>query len=140
MFVVDTRVLGGRVVNDDEKPNPWAAIVGPCYTAASMASRLGWTETEVVDAGDTLRLLMLRTRNDVALFPAFQLHNRAVLKGLPQVLRILETGTASRWAWAQWLNAELPDEHPPRNIQLLYDGRLDEAIRIAERDAWAWRS
>lgn len=124
----------------DEEPNPWAEIVGPCYTVTSMARTLGWTEADVMKAGDDLRLLRLRTTDDVYLFPAFQLHNGQVAEGLTQVLRILQTGTASRWTWAQWLNTELPDADPPRNIQYLYAGRLDEAIRDAGHDAWAWNS
>ena len=57
----------------DDKPNPWAKIVGPCYTVASMARTLEWTETEVMEAGSDLRLLMLHTSDDVYLFPSFQL-------------------------------------------------------------------
>ncbi|WP_136042445.1 MULTISPECIES: hypothetical protein [unclassified Microbacterium] len=124
----------------DETSNPWAEIVGPCYTVASMARTLGWTEAEVLAAGESLRLLMLRTSDDVTLFPSFQLIEGKVVEGLTEVLRVLETGTANRWTWAQWLNTELPNEDPSRNIQYLYAGRLDEALRDAEHDAWAWRS
>jgi hypothetical protein len=125
---------------DGEKRCPWAAIVGPCYTVASMARTLGWSEADVIEAGDQLRLLMLRTDDDVLLFPSFQLLDGKVVPGLAKVLQILQTGTQGQWTWAQWLNAKMPERHPPRNIQLLYEGRLDEAIRDAEHDAWAWRS
>ena len=57
----------------EDEPNPWARIVGPCYTVVSMARALEWTEAEVVEAGRTLRLLMLLTDDDVHFFPAFQL-------------------------------------------------------------------
>lgn len=125
---------------DENKPNPWAEIIGPCYTVSSMARALGRTEAEVVEAGEHLRLLMLRTTDDVLLFPKFQLLDGRVVKGLARVLVILEMGTSDPWTWAQWLNTELPDADPPRNIQLLYDGRLEEAIRTARHDAWAWQS
>ena len=118
--------------------NPWARFIGPCYTVASMARALGWTEAEVVQAGDNLRLLMLRTVDDVILFPAFQLRDGQVVDGLAEILRILKTGTKDRWTWAQWLNTEVPDANPPRNIEYLYAGRLEEAIRDARHDAWAW--
>ncbi|AXL10740.1 hypothetical protein DXT68_00210 [Microbacterium foliorum] len=121
----------------DAQSNPWAEIVGPCYTVTSMARTLGWTENEVVEAGDQLRLLMLRTDDDVLLFPAYQLHDGKIVEGLQDILLVLQTGTAGRWTWAQWLNVPLPDHDPPRNIQLLIDGRLDEAIREAEHDAWS---
>ena len=44
------------------------------------------------------------------------------------------------WTWAQWLNVALPDADPPRNITLLIEGRLEEALRDARHDAWAWSS
>jgi hypothetical protein len=124
----------------DDEPNPWVQIVGPCYTVASMARTLEWTETEVMEAGSDLRLLMLRTSDDVYLFPAFQLQDGNIVERLQEVLRVLATGTAGSWTWAQWLNVALPDEDPPRNITLLYEGRLEEALRDARHDAWSWSS
>lgn len=123
-----------------ENGNRWAEIVGPCYTVTSMARTLGWTEAEVTDAGNDLRLLMLTTDDGVDLFPSFQLHDGNIVEGLHDVLRVLETGTTSRWTWAQWLNVELADADPPRNITLLYEGRLEGALRDARHDAWSWSS
>ena len=117
-----------------------AAVVGPCYTVAGMAWALGWTEYEVVEAGDHLRVLMLRTSDDVLLFPMLQVVEGRAVKGLPRVLLILEIGIDCPWIWAQWLNVEWPDADPPRNIQYLYDGRVEEAIRDARQVAWAWDS
>lgn len=76
-------------MTDEEVSNPWAEIVGPCYTVASMARTLGWIEAEVIEAGDHLRLLMLRPSDDVRLFPAFQLLDGKVVTGLTRVLVIL---------------------------------------------------
>lgn len=123
----------------DAEPTPSAEILGPCYTVTSMARALGWAEAAVLDAGHDLRLLMLDT-DDGYLFPSFQIRDGKIAEGLQDVLRVLETGTASRWTWAQWLNVTLPDEVPPRNIMLLYEGRLDEALRDARRDARSWSS
>lgn len=117
--------------------NPWARIVGPCYTPASMARTLGWTEAEVRSAGDDLRLLQVVTSDGVTLYPAFQLHDGRVVEGLSDVLRVLRTGTTGRWTWAQWLNVAVAGR---RNMDLLYAGRLDEVLRDAERDAGAWRA
>lgn len=89
---------------ENEDPNPWAEVLGPCYTVASMGRTLGWTETDVINAGDDIRLLRLQTVDDVYRYPAFQSHNGQVVEGLTQVLRFLQTGTTSRWTWAQWLN------------------------------------
>lgn len=126
-------------MTEDEDRNPWAEIVGPCYTVASMARTLGWTETEVMDAGDALRLLRLHTSDDVYLFPAFQLHNGQVVEGLTKVLSVLQTGTSGRWTWAQSLNTAHP-EGEPSSIEMLIAGRLDDVLLEARHDAWAWSS
>ncbi|MGV9192742.1 hypothetical protein ACQ143_00135 [Microbacterium sp. MC2] len=96
--------------------------------------------TRDIEAGDHLRLLMLLTSDGVLIFPTFQVVHGVVVKGLPRVLLVLETGTDSRWMWAQWLNAERPDSDPRRKIEYLYDGRLEEAIRDARHVVWAWNS
>lgn len=127
-------------MTDEEAPNPWAEIIGPCYTTTSLARTLGWTEAKVTEAGETLRLLALETVDGVTLYPAFQLHDGQVVEGLSEVLAVLQSGTASRWTWAQWLNTAIPDDDPPRNIDALRAGRLDEVLRDAGHDAWAWRS
>lgn len=123
----------------DGEPSPWAQIVGPCYTVASMARTLGWTEDEVTEAARTLRLLMLVTEDDVHLFPAFQLHDGRVVEGLTDVLRVLQTGTQSRWTWAQWLNTPYPDGEPTA-IEKILAGRIDEILLEARHDAWSWSS
>lgn len=123
----------------EDEPNPWARIIGPCYTVASMARTLGWTEAEVVEAGHTLRLLMLLTDDDVYLFPAFQLRDGRVTEGLTNVLRVLQTGTRGRWTWAQWLNTPYPHGEPTA-IEKMLAGRLDEILLEATHDAWSWSS
>ncbi|WP_396659174.1 hypothetical protein [Microbacterium oxydans] len=123
----------------EDEPNPWARIIGPCYTVASMARTLGWTEAEVVEAGHTLRLLMLLTDDDVYLFPAFQLRDGRVIEGLTNVLRVLQTGTQGRWTWAQWLSTPYPHGEPTAIAKMLA-GRLDEILLEATHDAWSWSS
>lgn len=123
----------------EDEPNPWARIIGPCYTVVSMARALEWTEAEVVEAGRTLRLLMLLTDDDVNLFPAFQLRDGRVVEGLTEVLRVLQTGTQSRWTWAQWLNTPYPDGEATA-IEKMLAGRLDEILLEARHDAWSWSS
>lgn len=123
----------------EDEPNPWAQIIGPCYTVASMARALGWTDAEVMDAGHTLRLLMLVSDDDVCLFPAFQLRDGEVVGGLADVLHVLQTGTQGRWTWAQWLNTPYPDDAPTA-IETMFAGQLDEILLKARHDAWSWSS
>lgn len=123
----------------EDDPNPWARIVGPCYTVRSMARALGWTEAEVLEAGRTLRILMLLTYDDVYFFPAFQLCDGKVVEGLTEVLCALQTGTQSCWTWAQWLNTTHPDGEPSP-IEKMLAGRLDEVLLESRNDVWAWNS
>ncbi|MBP5803483.1 hypothetical protein J2D78_15445 [Microbacterium maritypicum] len=104
-----------------------------------MARALGWTEAGVIEAGRTLRLLMLLTDDNVYLFPAFQLHDGRVVDGLTDVLGVLQTGTQGRWTWAQWLNTPYPDGEPTA-IEKMLAGRLDEVLLEARHDAWSWSS
>ena len=104
-----------------------------------MARTLGWTEAVVIEAGRTLRLLMLLTDDNVYLFPAFQLRDGRVVDGLTDVRRVLQTGTQGRWTWAQWLNTPHPDGEPTA-IEKMLAGRLDEVLLKARHDAWSWSS
>lgn len=121
--------------------NPWANIIGPCYTRAAIARALGWTENEVSEAASSLRVLELLTDDDVLLYPAFQVRDGRLVEGLPQALQVLSTGTRGRWTWAQWLNTRLDDENGgelPSAIEQLAAGELEEVLLEARHDAWAW--
>ena len=78
------------------EPNPWANIVGVCYSASDMARVLGGAEAEVVDAGDEHRLLMLRADDAALLLPAFQLKDGSVVDGLSEVLDVLHMASTTR--------------------------------------------
>lgn len=62
--------------------NPWAKIVGLCYTAESVARALGWTPDQVTAAVEQLSLLELRTDDGVLLYPAFQIVDGHVVHGI----------------------------------------------------------
>lgn len=121
--------------------NPWASIVGPCYTPGSLARLLGWAESDVEEAARSLDVLALVTEDDAVLYPAFQVHEGRLVEGLGAVLRVLSTGTRSTWTWAQWLNTGVNDdtgEAAPSAIEQLLAGQLDDVLRDARHTAWAW--
>lgn len=120
--------------------NPWAAIIGPCYTTASLARALSRPEAEVRADAKLLRLLALETDDGTTLYPAFQLHDGHIVDGLEEVLRILQTGVADPWTWAQWLNTAVSDENPPRIIDALRTGDIDLVVLRARQDAASWSS
>ena len=62
-----------------------------------------------------------------------------MVDGLTDVLRVLQTGTQSRWTWAQWLNTPHPDGEPTA-IEKMLAGGLDEILLEARHDAWSWSS
>lgn len=121
--------------------DPWAEIIGPCYTAESFARTLGWTVSDVADAAASLDMLELRTDEGTLLYPAFQVRDGGLLEGLGAVLQVLGTGTRSRWTWAQWLNTGVDDEtgeNAPSAVEQLREGHLDDVLRDARHVAWAW--
>lgn len=127
----------------DEQPNPWAEIVGPCYTTASIRRTLRWTSAQVAAAVESLSLLELETDDGVRLYPAFQIAEGRVIDGVTDVLRVLSAGTESTWTWAQWLNTPVDDEtgeEAPSAIEQLRAGRIEDVLRDARHAAAAWSS
>ncbi|WP_449407158.1 hypothetical protein [Microbacterium maritypicum] len=125
------------------EPNPWARIIGPCYTLTSLARALNWTEAEVATAVEALDVLEVNTDEGVLLYPAFQVWAGRLVPGLGDVLRTLSTGTKSRWTWAQWLNTRLDDGEGgelPSAIEQLRAGQLGDVLIEARHDAWSWSS
>lgn len=119
----------------------WADIVGPCYTASSLAHTLGWTESEVSTAAASFVVLEVVTSDEVMLYPAFQVWEGHLVEGLGMVLRVLSTGTKSRWTWAQWLNTDVNDQsgkQAPRNIEKLRAGQLEAVLLDAHHVVWSW--
>jgi len=127
----------------DEQPNPWAEIVGPCYTTASIRRTLRWTSAQVAAAVEALSLLELEADDGVRLYPAFQIAEGRVIDGVTDVLRVLSAGTKSTWTWAQWLSTPVDDEtgeEAPSAIEQLRAGRIEDVLRDARHAAAAWSS
>lgn len=130
-------------MTDDEQPSPWAKIVGPCYTAASVGRALGWTPTQVTEAVESLSPLELKTSDSMYLYPSLQIADGQIVDGVGDVLRILATGTKGRWTWAQWLNTPVDEETgqpAPSAIEKLRAGLLDDVLLEARHTAAAWSS
>lgn len=121
--------------------NPWADIVGPCFTSGALQRELSMTRSGVSKAVKEHRILRVTTSDGINLYPTFQVRDGAIVPGLDRVLRALAMGTMSTWTWAQWLNGVTPDENGeprPRNIDRLISGDLDGVLRDAQNDASAW--
>ena len=130
-------------MTDDEQPNPWARIIGPCYTMTSVARALGWPAEQVTAAVESLALVELETDEGVLLYPAFQIVDGRIIDGIGDVLRVLSTATTSTWTWAQWLNSPFDDdtgEPAATAIEQLRGGQIAAVLLDARHAAAAWRS
>lgn len=129
----------GGIVSSPEELSPWADIVGPCYTTASLARELGIAPEAVLDAAADLRALRLLTGDNVALYPAFQVIERSLIPGLQPVLVLLRSGIDDPWTWAQWLVTVSPETPiAPKPIDQLAKGKVDPVLRDAAHTAAAW--
>ncbi|MBM3715518.1 MAG: hypothetical protein FJW64_07260, partial [Actinobacteria bacterium] len=109
----------------DETENPWARVVGPCYTAEAIQRVLGIDRTERERATTELHLLTLTTSDNVVLYPAFQVDQGRLVDGLTAVLAVLRSGIDDPWTWAQWLNTvPVEGDDTRRRIDALRDGAL----------------
>lgn len=121
--------------------NPWADIVGPCYTSGALQRELGMGRSAISKAVKEHRVIRVTTSDGENFYPAFQVRGGALVPGLGRVLRVLANGTASSWTWAQWLNGEIRGangETLPRNIDRLAAGDIEDVLHDAEHDAAAW--
>ena len=122
--------------------NPWADIVGPCYSSGGLQKELGVGRAALSKAVRERRALRLDTSDQRTLYPAFQVRNGALVPGLSEVLPILGAGVDDPWTWAQWLNTPLRggDGVERRHIDRLAAGEVAGVVAAARRDAASWGS
>lgn len=123
--------------------NPWADIVGPCYTSGGIQKELGVGRAALSKAVRERRALRLDTSDRRTLYPAFQVRNRAFIPGLSGVLSALQAGADDPWRWAHWLNTPLagtPGIKHARPIDHLADGDLQTVVAAARLTARSWRA
>lgn len=120
--------------------NPWADIVGPCYSSGGLQKELGVGRAALSKAVRESRALRLETSDRRTLYPAFQVRNGALVPGLSDVLAILRAGVDDPWTWAQWLNTPLRggDGIERRHIDRLSSGEIVGVVAAARRDAHSW--
>lgn len=127
-------------------PNPadrrWGSIIGPCYTTSSLSRLLRLTPAGIDAAVTDLRLIRLTTRDQVAVFPAFQIIGQTAVPGLRDVLLALRSGIDDPWTWAAWMTARNPlgpaSELTTSHIDRLRSGDVERVLRDAVHTAAAW--
>ena len=120
-----------------------AQVIGPCYTPTAIARVLGHDVEQILELTDGCCILALTTADDEVVYPAFQVHNGGIVRGLPPILRALRRGIDDPWTWALWLQAATPSlgRHRARGrMEELIDGEFDRVFTAAVRSADSWRS
>lgn len=122
------------------EPNPWPAVIGPCYVDESLRRELRVTGMEVIRAAQERRVLQIVTSDGVNVYPAFQVREHQIVPGLEVVLRELETGSWSALMWTQWLNTPVKrsDGQTRRRIDELAAGHVEALAHEARHTAAAW--
>ncbi len=138
------RIIARHHPDESDPAELIAAAIGLCYTLPGISEAIGMTVAEVTAAAARLDLLALTTSDGVVLYPAFQVVDGAVVTGLGEVLRTLQTGFDSSLMWTLWLlgNPPLTGEtcRRPSYMEQLTAGDVDGVVRAALHTAWAWRA
>lgn len=97
-------------MNEDTSSEVWAEVIGPVYSLAGAARRLGISMEEVIDRVITTEVWALTTTDGVIVFPASQFTEAdTIVEGLPEVLRIFEDAGENGWTLAAALNSQWDD-------------------------------
>ena len=97
-------------MSNDDSPEVWAEVIGPVYSLAGAARRLGLSMEEVIDRVIATEVWALTTTDGVTVFPASQFTEAdTVIEGLPEILRIFEDAGEAGWTLASALNSQWDD-------------------------------
>ncbi len=122
------------------EPNPWPAVIGPCYVEESLRRELRVSGMGIIRAAQERRVLQIVTSDGVNVYPAFQVQEHQIVPGLGPVLRELETGSGNALMWAQWLNKPVKRSNGQtrRRIDELSAGHVEALVHEARHTAAAW--
>ncbi len=127
--------LAARMAAVVPLPSPVNDQIGPFYRTEQVARLLGVSRQAVHDRAKRGAILVLRTADDVSVYPTFQFEGRRLVSGLRAVLTELHREDVDRWAVAAWLvspTAALGGASPLETIRA--GGDLG-AVRDLARDA-----
>ncbi len=103
---------------------------------ATTARIFEWTEDEVIEAGNELRLLMLHTDDDVYLFPVLQFRNGKIFARLDEVLHVFQSVVDDPWTWAHWMTPALPEDRSLETRKRISDVKLEVALHGSSHNWW----
>ncbi len=126
-----------RMVASLPSPSRWDELLGPFYGPGQVARVLGDVSRQAVaDRRQRRTLLGLRTADRHWIYPLFQFDRRnRVLKGLPELLRILSESGIDDWSLAGWLMSPLRPLGGRTAMEWLREEREPARLLAVTRDA-----
>ena len=122
-----------------ERPPPslWDKFLGPFYSPAQAAARLGdATEAEVVRMAEAGLVVGMRTADNEWVFPSFQFDGRDLQVHLASAFRAVRASGVDDWTAGGWLMARhLELEGKTAKEWLLSDEDPAELLRLAREAA-----
>ena len=128
--------LADRMIAAVPSPSPWSEL-GAFYSTTKVSKLLGSISRQAVaDRRARHTLLALKTADNAWVYPEFQFdeHNQ-VLKGLPEVLRILMASEVDEWTLASWLTSRMRSLEDQSPIDWLRSGRDRSTLLTFAKDA-----
>jgi len=128
--------VADRMVATLPTPSAWAEL-GPFFGTHRVAKLLGGVSRQAIaDRRKRDTLLALRTADDIWVYPAFQFdeHNK-VLRGLPEVVRVLKASAVDDWTLAGWLSSPMHSLDRQSPVDWLRQGEPLEPLLTLARDA-----
>jgi hypothetical protein len=130
--------LADRMLAVVPAPSRWDDLLGPFYTTAEVAKRLGGISRQALaDRRERRTILALKTADGVLVYPAFQFADggHQVVAGLAEVLQAFRGSEVDEWTLAGWLVAPSRALGGRSVIDWLRDGRDLAAALTLARDA-----
>jgi hypothetical protein len=122
------------------EPSPWTAAIGPVYRTDQVRRLLGGMSRQAL--ADRVRrrtILALHTADGRVVYPTYQFRERAVVRGLSDVLKVFEPAVVDPWTLAAWLHAGQAALGGSSVVAwLLADRPPEQALAIARSAATRW--
>ena len=114
--------------------SPWDELIGPFLRSEGVQARLHISRQAVAAKAARRRLLRVFTSDGVALFPAWQFSEGAVVRGLAPILALFSEDIVDGWTVAGWLRTQDP-ELGGVPFELLLAGEVDRVQSVARSAA-----
>ncbi|MCL4414233.1 MAG: hypothetical protein M1522_05705 [Actinobacteria bacterium] len=122
------------------EPSPWAKEVGPVYRSEQVRRLLGGVSRQALADRERRRtILALHTADGHVVYPVFQFEGPRIVRGLAEVLQVLEAAPVDRWTLTAWLRAPQDALEKTSVADWLRSGRsVEPLLALARATATRW--